>query len=84
MSDSSEYTPPKVWTWNKASGGRFAATNRPIAGATHDKELPVGVHPMQLYSLGTPNGQKVTIMLEELLFPGTQTGAVGPAAQARW
>jgi len=70
MSDSSEYTPPKVWTWNKASGGRFAATNRPIAGATHDKELPVGVHPMQLYSLGTPNGQKVTIMLEELLALG--------------
>ena len=70
MSDSSEYTPPKVWTWNKASGGRFAATNRPIAGPTHDKELPVGHHPMQLYSLGTPNGQKVTIMLEELLALG--------------
>ena len=70
MSDSTEYTPPKVWTWNKASGGRFAAINRPIAGPTHDKELPVGKHPMQLYSLGTPNGQKVTIMLEELLALG--------------
>lgn len=70
MSSSSEYTPPKVWTWNKASGGRFANINRPVAGATHDKELPVGKHPLQLYSLGTPNGQKVTIMLEELLALG--------------
>src|ERR1700760_1846142 len=70
MSDSTEYTPPKVWTWNKASGGRFANINRPIAGPTHDKELPVGRHPMQLYSLGTPNGQKVTVMLEELLALG--------------
>ena len=70
MSSSSDYTPPKVWTWNKASGGRFANINRPIAGATHDKELPVGRHPLQLYSLGTPNGQKVTIMLEELLALG--------------
>ncbi len=70
MSDPAEYTPPKVWTWNKASGGRFANINRPIAGPTHDKELPVGKHPMQLYSLGTPNGQKVTIMLEELLALG--------------
>jgi len=70
MSSSSEYVPPKVWTWNKASGGRFANINRPIAGPTHDKELPVGRHPMQLYSLGTPNGQKVTIMLEELLALG--------------
>ena len=70
MSNSSEYVPPKVWTWNKASGGRFANINRPIAGPTHDKELPVGKHPMQLYSLGTPNGQKVTIMLEELLALG--------------
>jgi GSH-dependent disulfide-bond oxidoreductase len=67
MTDSSEYTPPKVWTWNKASGGRFANINRPISGPTHDKELPVGRHPLQLYSLGTPNGVKVTIMLEELL-----------------
>jgi len=67
---STEYVPPKVWTWNKASGGRFANINRPIAGPTHDKELPVGKHPLQLYSLGTPNGQKVTIMLEELLALG--------------
>jgi len=65
-----EYTPPKVWEWNKANGGRFANINRPIAGATHEHELPVGKHPMQLYSLGTPNGQKVTIMLEELLALG--------------
>ncbi|WP_158930641.1 glutathione-dependent disulfide-bond oxidoreductase [Acidisphaera sp. S103] len=71
MSTSTEeYTPPKVWSWNKASGGRFANINRPIAGPTHDKELPVGKHPMQLYSLGTPNGQKITIMLEELLALG--------------
>lgn len=68
------YTPPKVWTWNKENGGKFASTNRPIAGATHDKELPVGKHPLQLYSLATPNGQKVTIMLEELLAAG-HTGA---------
>ena len=64
------YTPPKVWTWNKDSGGRFANINRPIAGATHDKELPVGRHPLQLYSLATPNGVKVTVMLEELLALG--------------
>jgi GST-like protein len=70
MSASSEYTPPKVWTWNKANGGRFANINRPIAGPTHDKELPIGRHPLQLYSLGTPNGVKVTIMLEELLALG--------------
>jgi len=70
MSTSSDYTPPKVWAWNKANGGRFANINRPVAGATHDKELPVGKHPMQLYSLGTPNGQKVTILLEELLALG--------------
>jgi len=70
MSDTSDYTPPKVWTWNKASGGRFANINRPIAGPTAEKELPVGKHPLQLYSLGTPNGQKVTIMLEELLALG--------------
>ena len=73
MSDT-EYTPPKVWTWDKESGGRFAKINRPIAGPTHDKELPVGKHPIQLYSLGTPNGLKVTIMLEELLAAG-HTGA---------
>jgi GST-like protein len=67
MSDSPSYTPPAVWTWKQASGGRFANINRPVAGATHDKELPVGRHPLQLYSLGTPNGVKVTVMLEELL-----------------
>ncbi len=70
MSETSEYTPPKVWTWEKPSGGNFANINRPIAGPTHDKELPVGRHPLQLYSLATPNGQKVTIMLEELLALG--------------
>ena len=70
MSTSPEYVPPKVWTWTQGSGGRFANINRPIAGATHEKDLPVGRHPMQLYSLGTPNGQKVTIMLEELLALG--------------
>jgi GSH-dependent disulfide-bond oxidoreductase len=70
MTSSSEYTPPKVWTWDKPSGGQFANINRPIAGATHDKELPIGRHPIQLYSQGTPNGQKVTIMLEELLALG--------------
>lgn len=67
MTDTPAYTPPKVWTWNKENGGAFANINRPIAGATHDKDLPVGKHPFQLYSLGTPNGVKVTIMLEELL-----------------
>ena len=70
MNDTPDYTPPEVWTWNKENGGRFASINRPIAGPTHDKELPVGKHPMQLYSLGTPNGQKVTVMLEELLALG--------------
>ncbi|RUU43991.1 glutathione-dependent disulfide-bond oxidoreductase [Mesorhizobium sp. M6A.T.Ce.TU.002.03.1.1] len=65
-----QYTPPKVWTWNKENGGAFASINRPIAGPTHDKELPVGKHPLQLYSLATPNGVKVTIMLEELLALG--------------
>lgn len=74
MSESTEYTPPKVWTWETESGGKFASTNRPIAGATHDKELPVGEHALQLYSLGTPNGVKVTVMLEELLEAG-HTGA---------
>ena len=66
----SDYTPPKVWSWNKENGGRFASINRPIAGPTHDKDLPIGKHPMQLYSLGTPNGVKVTVMLEELLALG--------------
>lgn len=65
-----DYKPPKVWKWDKESGGRFAKINRPIAGATHEKELPVGKHPFQLYSLGTPNGVKVTVMLEELLALG--------------
>ena len=70
MSDSTPYTPPKVWTWDKANGGRFAAINRPVAGATHEQALPRGKHPLQLYSLGTPNGIKVTVMLEELLALG--------------
>jgi len=70
MTEPSAYTPPKVWTWNKENGGQFASINRPIAGPTHDKELPIGRHPMQLYSLATPNGVKVTVMLEELLALG--------------
>ena len=70
MNNTQEYTPPKVWTWDSESGGRFASINRPIAGATHDKVLPVGKHPLQLYSLATPNGVKVTVMLEELLAAG--------------
>ena len=70
MTDTSAYTPPKVWVWNKENGGKFASINRPIAGATHEKELPVGRHPLQLYSLATPNGVKVTVMLEELLAAG--------------
>src|ERR1700758_5867145 len=74
MTDPSTYTPPKVWSWNKESGGKFASINRPIAGPTHDKELPVGRHPLQLYSLATPNGVKATVMLEELLALG-HTGA---------
>ena len=69
MSDT-PYVPPKVWTWQKANGGRFANINRPVAGATHELELPRGKHPLQLYSLGTPNGIKVTVMLEELLALG--------------
>ncbi|MGH7286366.1 MAG: glutathione-dependent disulfide-bond oxidoreductase [Polyangiaceae bacterium] len=70
MSDAPAYTPPKVWTWNKSTEGRFASINRPIAGATHEKELPVGKHPLQLHSLATPNGVKVSVMLEELLAAG--------------
>ena len=70
MTDTPEYTPPKVWSWIKPNGGRFENINRPTSGATHEKELPVGRHPLQLYSLGTPNGVKVTIMLEELLALG--------------
>ena len=74
MAENNEYEPPKVWTWDAESGGRFANINRPIAGATHDKELEVGKHPLQLYSLATPNGVKVTILLEELLALG-ESGA---------
>jgi GST-like protein len=70
MSDNKEYTPPKVWVWEQKNGGQFANINRPIAGPTHDKDLQVGKHPLQLYSLATPNGVKVTIMLEELLAAG--------------
>lgn len=70
MSNTSSYTPPKVWQWDAESGGRFANINRPVAGATHEKELPVGKHPLQLYSLATPNGVKVTVLLEELLALG--------------
>ena len=70
MTETAEYTPPKVWKWESKNGGQFANINRPIAGATHDKELPVGKHPLQLYSLATPNGVKVTVMLEELLAKG--------------
>ena len=70
MNDMPAYTPPKVWTWNKPSGGRFASINRPVAGPMQEKDLPVGRHPLQLYSLGTPNGVKVTVMLEELLALG--------------
>ena len=74
MSDTEGYQPPRVWEWKRESGGTWAAINRPVAGATHEKDLPVGRHPMQLYSLATPNGQKVTILLEELLALG-ETGA---------
>ena len=70
MSDSTNYSPPKIWTWTKANGGAFASINRPVAGPTHEKELPRGKHPLQLYSLATPNGVKVTVMLEELLATG--------------
>lgn len=70
MRQSEEYTPPAVWTWDEENGGAFASTNRPVAGATHDKSLPVGKHPFQLYSMGTPNGVKVTVMFEELLALG--------------
>ena len=70
MSDSKEYIPPKIWKWENQSGGKFTNINRPVAGATHEKELPIGKHPLQLYSLGTPNGVKVTVLLEELLALG--------------
>jgi GST-like protein len=72
MTDSADYIPPRIWTWDRESGGRFANINRPMAGPTHDKDLPIGRHPLQLYSLGTPNGVKVTVMLEELLEAGHQ------------
>jgi GST-like protein len=70
MTNSTDYTPPRVWVWDQKNGGKFASINRPVAGATHDKDLPVGRHPLQLYSLATPNGVKVTVMLEELLALG--------------
>jgi len=70
MSDDTNYAPPRVWTWDQESGGRFAKINRPVAGPTHEQDLPVGEHPLQLYSLATPNGVKVTVMLEELLAAG--------------
>ena len=81
MTDTSQYTPPDVWVWEKndSPDWRYAATNRPIAGATHDKELPRGKHPLQLYSLATPNGVKVTIMLEELLAAGHSGAEIGRA-----
>ena len=70
MTETHDYTPPEIWTWDAENGGHFASINRPVAGATHDKALPVGKHPFQLYSLATPNGVKVTIMFEELLALG--------------
>jgi GST-like protein len=77
-----EYVPPEVWTWDEPSGGQFASINRPIAGPTHDTELPVGTHPFQLYSLGTPNGQKVSIMFEELLEHGHGSAEYSISAKA--
>src|SRR5271168_3489201 len=70
MTNQSEYTPPRIWTWSQENGGAWASINRPVSGATHDEALPIGRHPLQLYSLGTPNGVKVTVMLEELLALG--------------
>jgi len=70
MPDTDEYIPPRIWTWDRPSGGKFEGINRPVAGATHERELPVGRHPLQLYSLATPNGVKVTVLLEELLAIG--------------
>ena len=80
MKESPTYTPPKVWQWNQDEENRFSKINRPIAGATHDKDLPVGEHPLQLYSLATPNGVKVTVMLEELL----ALGISGPSTTRGW
>ena len=79
MSDDT-YTPPRVWKWDKESGGKFANINRPIAGPTHDKTLSIGEHPLQVYSLATPNGVKVTVMLEELLEKGHQGAEIGRAS----
>jgi GST-like protein len=78
MNNATEYTPPKAWAWDQASGGKIASINRPVAGATHDKDLPVGRHPLQLYSLATPNGVKVTVMLEELLALGCGAPSTTP------
>jgi GST-like protein len=78
VTDDGAYAPPKIWTWNKEKGGQFANINRPVAGPTHDKDLPVGRHPLQLYSLATPNGVKVTVMLEELLALGHAGGSMTP------
>src|SRR3546814_12402714 len=78
MAEPTDYEPPKIWTWAKESGGRFANINRPISGPTHDRDLPVGRHPLQLYSLGTPNGVKGTVMLEELLAAGPGGAAYDP------
>lgn len=74
MSDTNQYEPPRVWTWDAESGGTWASINRPISGSTHEATLPLGKHPLQIYSMGTPNGQKVTIMAEELL----ALGVTGP------
>ena len=74
MTNANEYTPPKIWTWEKPNGGKFAGINQPTAGSRQEKELPIGRHPLQLYSMGTPNGVKVTIMLEELLALGHSGG----------
>ena len=78
MSDSSTYVPPKVWKWENQSGGKFTNINRPISGSTHEKELPIGKHPLQLYSLGTPNGIKITVLLEELLALGHEGAEYDP------
>ena len=84
MADAADYTPPKVWKWDSQDGGKFSKTNRPIAGPTHEKELPIGEHPLQLYSMGTPNGVKVTVMLEELLELGEDEPAMQSRAHPLW
>ena len=83
MTDTDEYEPPRVWTWEAESGGAWAGINRPVAGPTHARALPVGKHPLQLYSLATPNGQKVTILLEELLALGEDGAPQTPTVAAR-